>query len=260
MMDEFLFSAISLLLLGLKTNGLALPRVDRIVNGEYVSITKVSYMLSLSVNSEYICGAAIINEDWAVTAAHCIILFVNDSVSINIRSGSNKYDSGGIVHNVTTLLYHEKYNELNNDYDIGLLKVSPPFKFDNATEPVKLPGNESIYTSWASIAGWGYFIDIKPILSKDLKYVTVPKVSKEQCRKDYKGRYEVTEHQVCYGFSQGGKDACKGDSGSPLVNRDNIIIGITSWGDDCGQPYSPGVYTDVIDLVDWIKNKTMSTL
>ena len=89
---------------------------------------------------------------------HSVHRFVNDSVSINIRSGSNKYDTGGVVHNVTTLLYHEKYNELNNDYDIGLLKVSPPFKFNNATQPVKLPGNESIYTSWASIAGWGYFI------------------------------------------------------------------------------------------------------
>lgn len=47
------------------------------------------------------------------------------------------------------------------------------------------------------------------MLSEKLQYVIVPKVNRETCIKDYKGRYEVTEHQVCYGFSQGGKDACK---------------------------------------------------
>lgn len=48
----------------------------------------------------------------------------------------------------------------------------------------------------------------------------------------------------------------QGDSGGPLVNIDNILLGITSWGDGCGVPLSPGVYTDVIFLRDWIKNVT----
>lgn len=47
------------------------------------------------------------------------------------------------------------------------------------------------------------------MLSEKLQYVIVPKVKRRKCVKDYKGRYEVTERQVCYGFSQGGKDACK---------------------------------------------------
>lgn len=46
----------------------------------------------------------------------------------------------------------------------------------------------------------------------------------------------------------------QGDSGSPLVNEDDILIGVTSWGDGCAQEYLPGVYTDTVYLRDWIKD------
>lgn len=83
----------------------------------------------------------------------------NPSISLSVRSGSNRHDFGGIIHNVTTFSYHEKYNEQNNDYDIAVFKVYPPFDFNNTTQPVKLPENiEFFNTNWGLIAGWGYFI------------------------------------------------------------------------------------------------------
>ncbi|XP_076165852.1 trypsin-7 isoform X2 [Ptiloglossa arizonensis] len=211
------------------------------------------------VNGDHACGAAIIAEKWGLTAAHCVVPFVdNPWDSISVRSGSDRHDSGGIVHNVTLLSYHEKYNDEDNDYDVAVIKVDPPFRFDNVTQPVKLPENSSLIdTSWGLVAGWGYFIDFDPILSEYLQYVIVPKVSREECTRDYEDRYNVTKHQVCYGFQEGGKDACKGDSGGPLVNN-FTVIGITSWGSDCGEPRSPGVYTDVVSLVTWIENKISS--
>ena len=33
------------------------------------------------------------------------------------------------------------------------------------------------------------------------------------------------------------------------------VLGITSWGRGCGKPYSPGVYTKVSTLVDWIHHQ-----
>lgn len=258
-MDEFLFYKIFLLFLGLRTSEQKLSSEDRIVDGAFINITNVPYMLSYRVNNNHACGAAIINKEWGLTAAHCVTPFINNpSVSLSVRSGSNRHDFGGIIHNITTFSYHEKYNDQNNDYDIAVFKVCPPFDFNNTTQPVKLPENIKFFnTNWGLIAGWGYFIDFDPMLSEKLQYVIVPKVNRETCVKDYKGRYEVTEHQVCYGFSQGGKDACKGDSGGPLVNN-FTVIGITSWGYECGVPDSPGVYTNVIDLLGWIKNKIRS--
>lgn len=48
----------------------------------------------------------------------------------------------------------------------------------------------------------------------------------------------------------------QGDSGSALVNKNGVLIGITSWGGGCGEPDSPGVYTDTVILQDWIRDKT----
>ena len=48
----------------------------------------------------------------------------------------------------------------------------------------------------------------------------------------------------------------KGDSGGPLFTNSRILLGITSWGEDCGAYKSPGVYTTIFLILDWISEKT----
>ena len=33
----------------------------------------------------------------------------------------------------------------------------------------------------------------------------------------------------------------------------HVLWGITSWGDDCAHPEKAGVYTKVVDYLDWIE-------
>lgn len=56
-----------------------------------------------------------------------------------------------------------------------------------------------------------------------------------------------------------GEDTCKGDSGGPLFRESDgadWLAGITSWGSSCGDASLPGVYTEVLDFVDWIERQT----
>ncbi|XP_076651454.1 trypsin 5G1 [Halictus rubicundus] len=230
---------------------------DRIVGGASIDISEVPFMLSYRVNDNHACGATIIGEEWGLTAAHCVVPFVGDPrIAISVRSGSSKYDFGGSIHNVTYMVYHEKYDDGDNDYDVAVIKVTPPFRYNNVRKPAMLPDrSRPLDTSVALVCGWGYFIDDDPVLSEDLQYVFVPRVPRGTCRSYYTGRYIVTDRQICYGFKNGGKDSCKGDSGGPLI-KNSTVIGITSWGDECGEAYSPGVYTDVATVLEWIKDKT----
>lgn len=74
----------------------------------------------------------------------------------------------------------------------------------------------------------------------------------------------MTEFEFCAGVPDldgdgqvdGGKDACSGDSGGPLicgVDGKAELIGLTSRGRDCAQPNQPGIYMKVAPYSDWIK-------
>jgi secreted trypsin-like serine protease len=44
------------------------------------------------------------------------------------------------------------------------------------------------------------------------------------------------------------------DSGGPLVDTSSgLQVGIVSFGEGCGRPDYPGVYTNISNIRDWIK-------
>lgn len=55
----------------------------------------------------------------------------------------------------------------------------------------------------------------------------------------------------------GGRDSCQGDSGGPVVQNDKVV-GVISWGADCGSKHFPGVYTNVPSVRQWIVDKISS--
>lgn len=126
-------------------------------------------------------------------------------------------------------------------------------------KPICLPSKEdtnTIYTNcW--VTGWGYTKEGGEI-QNTLQKATIPLVPNEECQRKYRN-YVITKQMICAGYKEGGTDACKGDSGGPMVCKHNGIwqlVGITSWGEGCARKDHPGVYTKVSEYVDWILEKT----
>ena len=54
-------------------------------------------------------------------------------------------------------------------------------------------------------------------------------------------------------------DTCSGDSGGPYImysNKQWYLVGIVSWGPECGKTKMVGFYTNTGKFYDWIKDNT----
>jgi len=231
------------------------PQLDgRIVGGVPVNITDFAHQLSLEWYGYHICGASIVSETVAITAAHCT--FGYSASELSVRAGTTFVESGGQLIQVAEIHEHPDYHYSNMDYDISVLILSKPIELGSTAQPIPLPEeNQDIPAGAESVvSGWGALREAGS-LSDQLQAVTVPILSLDACRKAYGA--SITDRMICAGIPEGGKDACQGDSGGPLValgdEKDDLLVGVVSWGYGCARPDFPGVYASVPNLRGFIK-------
>nr|CAD7392187.1 unnamed protein product [Timema cristinae] len=123
-------------------------------------------------------------------------------------------------------------------------RVSSPFVFSDKIQPIRLPtqDEELIEGTMGTVTGWGVTKYGDKVASHFLLQLSLPVMNEQQCNVHYKVFGGVTPRMFCAGYSQGGGDVCQGESGGPLM-ADGELVGIVSWGVDCGKPEYPGVYT-----------------
>ncbi|XP_041362239.1 scavenger receptor cysteine-rich type 1 protein M130-like isoform X2 [Gigantopelta aegis] len=204
------------------------------------------------------CGATVLSEFWILSAAHCILSLRRDRVRITIGDHhQKKREREEQVFEVQHLIPHERYSRVTNDFDIALIKLKPKngrgIRFSDYVQPACLPSASTRYTVGMRclISGWG---DTKRGGSTQiLRAAVAPLLSHNTCRRMYKNA--ISSRMMCAGYVEGGIDTCQGDSGGPLVCEVNglyTLLGVTSWGNGCAKPYSPGVYSNVKMFLQWI--------
>ncbi|XP_014482343.1 PREDICTED: trypsin-7-like [Dinoponera quadriceps] len=233
----------------------ALSLDSRISGGKSTTINEYPYQVSIHYQNKLLCGGSIISDQWVLTAAHCV--YGRIFKFFKIRLGSSYQEKDGIEFmNITTIYFHEMYDEDTNDYDVALIKLPTPLKFGPLVKSVTLAKSSTIVKPdyKAVVTGWGE-TSAAGAISKVLQVLTVPIIDQEVCKKIYARYRIVTPTMVCAGYTTDGKDTCHGDSGGPLVYN-GVQIGIVSWGPQCGSVGFPGVYTRVSAIRSWITKRT----
>ncbi|KAJ2940920.1 hypothetical protein O0L34_g10182 [Tuta absoluta] len=236
--------------------------VRRIVGGMETSISMYPYNVAISRNGKHWCGGCIIDEQWVLTAGHCLESAVDGDkrklVPFIVRAGSSFHNRGGYQARVNKVFFPKSYVPGGADYDFSLLRLDRPMPIGRNIAVLNLPskdyamkeGDILIVTGWGSTdeSGYGHIPD-------RIRFVPVPVMRLENCQKSY--RFYITPRMLCAGYATGGKDACNHDSGGPAV-RDGVLLGVVSFGGkQCGDPRSPGVYSRVSEITDWVE-KTIS--
>lgn len=89
---------------------------------------------------------------------------------------------------------------------------------------------------------------------KQLQYQTATILSRRECRHRFPDKFRPYLHDsVLCTITPVHQGACKGDSGSPLINANGECVGIVSWGIPCGYS-APDVYARIHSHLPFIKS------
>lgn len=89
----------------------------------------------------------------------------------------------------------------------------------------------------------------------NLQWLEATTISQHECAERFGGlgRY-VEDNNLCI-LTRQGKGVCSGDFGSPIVNTDNVCLGLISWTSYCATK-KPDVASRVYPHLEFIRNAT----
>lgn len=219
-------------------------------------------------------GASLINDRWAVTAAHVVEKVQENALRlygglVDVRSNSNNE----VVMESERIVVHPNFasargDRTNFDNDIALIKLTSRVNLGPNLNPICLPtANMSLVENeLGTVSGWGITERQSNGMlgtSDILKYAHISVYSLAKCNDlpvlpSKKQTMVFTDNMFCAGAD--GMDSCQQDSGGPFTTPmlgdgkgPFYLSGIVSWGPPCGQRQYKGYYVKVKNYIDWIK-------
>lgn len=208
------------------------------------------------------CGAALIGNTWAVTAAHCFGgALTADDFDVVVGRHDLTFSEGQRIA-LSEVVLHPGFDDVTLENDIALLRLAEVVTAGSSIAWARESDAAAFAPGvLATVAGWGQTEGIPPgtpFYPDGLRETEVPIQSNAECGAAY-GNEFFGEVMLCAGLPSGGRDTCQGDSGGPMFVWDGsryLHVGITSWGEGCADPGFPGVYTRTASYAEWISATT----
>lgn len=214
--------------------------------GRYPFVASLQKVGSVGVAAHF-CGGSLVDESWVLTAAHCL-----KSVTIadfRVVVGVTRLSAGdGEQRRPAEIRIAPEFDgDSIRGADVALIRLSTPVRGIISVEPVR-PSERKRWEPGdvATVVGWGVTSEAGTTANDQLLAARVPiRSDAVMSAPDAYGDSFRPSEMLGAGPVTGGRDACFGDSGGPLlIGRGTTLrqIGVVSFGRGCGRPGFPGVY------------------
>ncbi|XP_048196540.1 putative serine protease 47 [Perognathus longimembris pacificus] len=241
--------------------------IGKVFGGQNAVAGQWPWQASLLFRERHLCGAALLDAHWLVSAAHCFLNKSQSPQDYTVLLGNNQlyqqtsHTQKLPVRQIITHKAFEKFHPYGSD--IAMVQLKRPVNFTSYVVPVCLPSTDVQLSHQSScwITGWGKLSEdtklLQPFLLQEGK---VGLVENKFCNTLFRQRSGhdndyVHEEMLCVGDFSTGKSICPVDSGGPLVCFHSnvwVLVGLASWGLDCRHPVYPSVFTRVSYFTEWI--------
>ncbi|KAI8432281.1 hypothetical protein MSG28_004708 [Choristoneura fumiferana] len=234
---------------------------ERVAGGGSTAIAAIPYQAGLIITFRIIfqsvCGGTVISDTRVLTAAHCYTDGASTAQAMTVVLGSSLLFSGGTRFETMDFVLNPGYNPNIAANDLAVIRT-PRITFSIFIQPVALPSGSEINMDFvgfqATVSGYGVTRHGDSIgLLQGLTSVTVPVMRNNECSAIY-GNF-IQNHHLCTNGA-GGRGACGGDTGGPLVVTNNwrrILIGVSSFVAQDGCHIGlPSGYSRVTAFLSWI--------
>ncbi|XP_034340323.2 inactive serine protease 45 [Arvicanthis niloticus] len=225
--------------------------------------------VSLQTENEHVCGGALIDRNWVVSAAHCIQSNKEYSVILGSSTLHPNGSSRALKIPVGDIIMHPKYwgrNFIRSD--VALLCLETPVTFNKYVQPICLPEHNFNFKvgmkCW--VTGWGQakeHASAKLTLTPELWKAEVFIIDNKNCDRIFHKKISyprviplIRKNMIC--TTNFREDICYGDPGGPLVCEVDgrwILAGVFSWEKSCAKAPSLNVYTRITKYTIWIKEQ-----